>query len=303
MTDRAARSPAGAAVTGAARPWIFWILGPLAVLGRARHGARAQRRALGPVPGCWSMLCLGVFYVVQAGPFIGLVQIIVYTGAIMMLFLFVLMLVGRDASDSLIEVLRGQRVAAVAAGTRLRRAGRHRRSTVRSSGRCRGRPGPGQRQRQRAGHRARRCSPSTCSPSRSPRRCSSPRRSGRWCWRTSSGARIRRSASRTGCGPGSLPGNYPGPKAGPGVYATADVGRHARPRCRTGGSSDASRLADPARARAHRGRDRAQEHRGKVVTAPCNLATTWCCPRCCSPSARSACWSGATRSCCSCASS
>jgi NADH-quinone oxidoreductase subunit J len=40
----------------------------------------------------------------------------VYTGAIMMLFLFVLMLVGRDASDSLIETLRGQRVAAIALG-------------------------------------------------------------------------------------------------------------------------------------------------------------------------------------------
>jgi NADH-quinone oxidoreductase subunit J len=33
-----------------------------------------------------------------------------------MLFLFVLMLVGRDASDSLIETLRGQRVAAVVVG-------------------------------------------------------------------------------------------------------------------------------------------------------------------------------------------
>jgi NADH-quinone oxidoreductase subunit J len=62
------------------------------------------------------MLCLGVFYVVQAAPFIGLAQIIVYTGAIMMLFLFVLMLVGRDSSDSLIETLRGQRVAAVLLG-------------------------------------------------------------------------------------------------------------------------------------------------------------------------------------------
>jgi NADH-quinone oxidoreductase subunit J len=44
------------------------------------------------------------------------VQIIVYTGAIMILFLFVLMLVGRDASDSLIEVLRGQRWAAALFG-------------------------------------------------------------------------------------------------------------------------------------------------------------------------------------------
>jgi NADH-quinone oxidoreductase subunit J len=63
-----------------------------------------------------TMLCLGVFYVMEAGPFIGLVQIIVYTGAIMMLFLFVLMLVGRDASDSLIETLRGQRTAAILLG-------------------------------------------------------------------------------------------------------------------------------------------------------------------------------------------
>jgi NADH-quinone oxidoreductase subunit J len=63
-----------------------------------------------------TMLCLGFLYVVNAAPFLGAVQIIVYTGAIMMLFLFVLMLVGRDASDSLIETLRGQRVAAILLG-------------------------------------------------------------------------------------------------------------------------------------------------------------------------------------------
>ncbi|GGQ70640.1 NADH:ubiquinone oxidoreductase subunit J [Couchioplanes caeruleus subsp. azureus] len=63
-----------------------------------------------------TMLCLGFLYVVNAAPFLGAVQIIVYTGAIMMLFLFVLMLVGRDASDSLIETLRGQRIAAILLG-------------------------------------------------------------------------------------------------------------------------------------------------------------------------------------------
>jgi NADH-quinone oxidoreductase subunit J len=62
------------------------------------------------------MLVLGVFYVVQSAPFLGLVQVVVYTGAIMMLFLFVLMLVGRDAADSLLETLRGQRAAAVVLG-------------------------------------------------------------------------------------------------------------------------------------------------------------------------------------------
>jgi NADH-quinone oxidoreductase subunit J len=93
----------------------FWILGALAVIGALGMviARNAVHSALFLVV---VMMCLGVFYVVQSGPFIGLAQIIVYTGAIMMLFLFVLMLVGRDASDSLIEVLRGQRVAAVALG-------------------------------------------------------------------------------------------------------------------------------------------------------------------------------------------
>jgi NADH-quinone oxidoreductase subunit J len=44
------------------------------------------------------------------------VQIIVYTGAILMLFLFVLMLVGVDASDSIVETIRGQRLMAIVVG-------------------------------------------------------------------------------------------------------------------------------------------------------------------------------------------
>jgi len=42
-----------------------------------------------------------------------MVQIIVYTGAVMMLFLFVLMVVGVDSSDSLVETLKGQRVVGI----------------------------------------------------------------------------------------------------------------------------------------------------------------------------------------------
>jgi NADH-quinone oxidoreductase subunit J len=95
--------------------WTFYILAPVAVLCAIGMvwARNAVHSALFLVV---TMLCLGVFYVVQAGPFIGMVQIIVYTGAIMMLFLFVLMLVGRDASDSLIETLRGQRMAAILLG-------------------------------------------------------------------------------------------------------------------------------------------------------------------------------------------
>jgi NADH-quinone oxidoreductase subunit J len=62
------------------------------------------------------MMSLGMFYLIEQGPFLGFVQIIVYTGAIMILFLFVLMLVGRDASDSIVETLRGQRWVAALFG-------------------------------------------------------------------------------------------------------------------------------------------------------------------------------------------
>jgi len=44
------------------------------------------------------------------------VQVVVYTGAVMMLFLFVLMLIGVDSAQSLVETIRGQRLAAIAAG-------------------------------------------------------------------------------------------------------------------------------------------------------------------------------------------
>ena len=93
----------------------FWIFAPIAVIGAL--GMVAARNAVhSALFLVVTMLCLGTFYVLQSAPFLGMVQIIVYTGAIMMLFLFVLMLVGRDASDSLIETLRGQRMAAVVLG-------------------------------------------------------------------------------------------------------------------------------------------------------------------------------------------
>jgi NADH-quinone oxidoreductase subunit J len=96
----------------------FWILASIAVIGGL--GMVIARNAVHSA--LWlvlTMLSLGFIYVVNSAPFLGAVQIIVYTGAIMMLFLFVLMLVGRDATDSLIETLRGQRVAAIILGVGL----------------------------------------------------------------------------------------------------------------------------------------------------------------------------------------
>lgn len=62
------------------------------------------------------MISLAVLYAVLEAPFLAFVQIIVYTGAVLMLFLFVLMLVGVDSSDALAETIRGQRVATVVLG-------------------------------------------------------------------------------------------------------------------------------------------------------------------------------------------
>ena len=94
---------------------VFWVLAPIALAGAL--GMVLSRNAVHSA--LWlvnTMLALGVFYVVQEAPFLGAVQIIVYTGAIMILFLFVLMMVGRDSSDSVVETLRGQRVAAIVLG-------------------------------------------------------------------------------------------------------------------------------------------------------------------------------------------
>jgi NADH-quinone oxidoreductase subunit J len=100
-------------VTGA--EVAFWMLAPVMVL-----GALGMILARKPVHSalCLAavMISLAVQYAAQDAPFLFAVQIIVYTGAILMLFLFVLMLVGVDTADSLVETIKGQRVLAVLAG-------------------------------------------------------------------------------------------------------------------------------------------------------------------------------------------
>ncbi|MGW1131388.1 NADH-quinone oxidoreductase subunit J [Streptomyces griseoluteus] len=93
----------------------FWIFGSVAVIGalctvlmrRAVHSALCL---------AGTMIVLAVFYLANGAYFLGVVQIVVYTGAIMMLFLFVVMLVGVTAADSLKETIRGQRWLALLCG-------------------------------------------------------------------------------------------------------------------------------------------------------------------------------------------
>ena len=93
----------------------FWVLAPIMVLAalgllivpKAVHAALLLAVV---------MMSLAVLYLTLDAPFLFAVQIIVYTGAILMLFLFVLMLVGVDSADSVVETIRGQRVMAAFGG-------------------------------------------------------------------------------------------------------------------------------------------------------------------------------------------
>ena len=96
----------------------FWVIAPLVVL--AALGILFVRKAVhAALLLAVVMIGLAVLYLVLEAPFLFAVQIVVYTGAILMLFLFVLMLVGVDASDSVVETIRGQRLMATLAGLAL----------------------------------------------------------------------------------------------------------------------------------------------------------------------------------------
>jgi NADH-quinone oxidoreductase subunit J len=89
------------------RETLYWILAILAVgagimmilLRRAVHCALMLAVV---------MLCLATMYAMMGAPFLAFAQIIVYTGAVLMLFLFVLMLIGISSEDSISETIKGQ---------------------------------------------------------------------------------------------------------------------------------------------------------------------------------------------------
>jgi NADH-quinone oxidoreductase subunit J len=66
-----------------------------------------------------SQVALALAFLLQGAFFIAAVQIIVYAGAIMVLFLFVIMLLGVDRREVLIEPLTGQRPLAIGLGALL----------------------------------------------------------------------------------------------------------------------------------------------------------------------------------------
>lgn len=91
---------------------VFWVCATLAVFG-ALGMLLSKKPVHAALFVALTMINLAILYVALSAPFLGMVQIIVYTGAVMMLFVFVMMIVGVDASDSLIETIKGQRWAAI----------------------------------------------------------------------------------------------------------------------------------------------------------------------------------------------
>ena len=94
-------------------PILFWFVATITVLPALSllFARKAVHVAMAVV---LVMVGLAISYVALGAPFLGVVQIVVYTGAVMMLFLFVLMLVGVDYRESLKETIAGQKWIAFA---------------------------------------------------------------------------------------------------------------------------------------------------------------------------------------------
>jgi NADH-quinone oxidoreductase subunit J len=111
-------TPAAAQVITHTRPGesaVFYLMGLVAIV--AALGVVFSKNAVHAAISLVGVLfSFAVFYAMQDAPFLAVVQVIVYAGAILMLFLFVLMLVGVDSSDSLVETIRGHRLATAGFG-------------------------------------------------------------------------------------------------------------------------------------------------------------------------------------------
>ena len=94
-----------------ARESLFWILA-VASVAAALAMILVRRAVHCAIMLAVVMLSLATMYAMQGAPFLAFVQIIVYTGAVLMLFLFVIMLIGVSHADSIVETIKGQRMAA-----------------------------------------------------------------------------------------------------------------------------------------------------------------------------------------------
>jgi NADH-quinone oxidoreductase subunit J len=97
---------------------VFWVFAPISI--GSAIAMLFQRNAVhAALFLIVNFFTLAVFFLVLGAPFLFAVQIIVYAGAIMVLFLFVIMLLGVDRDESLAERLKGQRPLAILLGVGL----------------------------------------------------------------------------------------------------------------------------------------------------------------------------------------
>jgi len=87
--------------TTTAEAVLFWVLAVVALVG-AIGVVAAPKAVYSAMFLASTMIALAVLYIAQDALFLGIVQVVVYTGAVMMLFLFVVMLIGVDLSESLV---------------------------------------------------------------------------------------------------------------------------------------------------------------------------------------------------------
>jgi len=97
---------------------LFWIVATLAVASAIAmlFMRNAVHSALMLIV---NFFCIAVFFLMLGSAFLFVVQIIVYAGAIMVLFLFVIMLLGVDPQERLREPIPGQRWVAILLGVGL----------------------------------------------------------------------------------------------------------------------------------------------------------------------------------------
>jgi NADH-quinone oxidoreductase subunit J len=97
--------------------WAVFIFFAVAALVGAGGVVMARRPVHAALSLVLTLFSVAVFFVLQGAHFLAAVQVIVYAGAIVVLFLFVIMLLGVDRDEAVeVEQLKGQRPVAIGLG-------------------------------------------------------------------------------------------------------------------------------------------------------------------------------------------
>ncbi|CAN5660313.1 hypothetical protein BH10ACT1_BH10ACT1_25600 [soil metagenome] len=100
--------------------WFVFVAGAIICLAGAVGVVTSENPVHSALSLVGTLFGIAVLFIAQDAEFLAAVQIIVYAGAIVVLFLFVIMLIGVDSSEDIrIEPLSGQRTMAGVAGVLL----------------------------------------------------------------------------------------------------------------------------------------------------------------------------------------